>query len=73
MSKYALCIGINDYPGTGSDLAGCVNDAKDWSEALKNRGFTVSKLFDKQATGKGIRESIKSVIAKGKNGDTVVI
>ena len=22
--KTALCIGINDYPGTGSDLRGCV-------------------------------------------------
>jgi len=29
MTKKALCIGINDYPGTGSDLAGCVNDADD--------------------------------------------
>ena len=28
MTKRALCIGINDYPGTGSDLTGCVNDAR---------------------------------------------
>ncbi len=34
MAKNALCIGINDYPGTGSDLAGCVNDANDWAAAL---------------------------------------
>ncbi|WP_349769079.1 caspase family protein, partial [Zoogloea sp.] len=27
MSKKALCIGINDYPGTQNDLSGCVNDA----------------------------------------------
>jgi len=27
MGKHALCIGIDDYPGTDSDLAGCVNDA----------------------------------------------
>ena len=33
MAKRALCIGINDYPGTGSDLAGCVNDAHDWRPA----------------------------------------
>ena len=31
MAKHALCIGINDYPGTGSDLSGCVNDANDWA------------------------------------------
>jgi hypothetical protein len=29
MAKHALCIGINDYPGTKMDLDGCVNDAKD--------------------------------------------
>jgi hypothetical protein len=29
MAKNALCIGINDYPGTQSDLKGCVNDAND--------------------------------------------
>ena len=42
MDKRALCIGINDYPGTGSDLAGCVNDANDWAEALAGRGFEVA-------------------------------
>lgn len=25
MAEYALCIGINDYPGTGSDFSGCVD------------------------------------------------
>ena len=39
MTKRALCIGINDYPGTGSDLSGCVNDAKDWAGMLTGRGF----------------------------------
>jgi hypothetical protein len=29
MAKKVLCIGINDYPGTDSDLSGCVNDAND--------------------------------------------
>ena len=42
MTKRALCIGINDYPGTGSDLAGCVNDANDWGDALQGRGFEVT-------------------------------
>jgi hypothetical protein len=27
MAEYALCIGINDYPGTGSDFSGYVYDA----------------------------------------------
>jgi len=73
MAKRALCIGINDYPGTGSDLAGCVNDAKDWEALLQERGFTVTKLLDKKATGKAMRDAIGSAVADAVTGDTVVI
>ncbi len=73
MDKYALCIGINDYPGTGSDLAGCVNDANDWSKELARRGFAVDRLLDRKATGKGMRAAIAATIAKGGSGDVVVI
>lgn len=66
MAKLALCIGINDYPGTGSDLAGCVNDVQDWAAMLQKKEFVVSKLIDKQATGKSIRSSIESTIGKAK-------
>ena len=40
--KTALCIGINNYPGTQNDLNGCVNDANDWTAELKARGYTVT-------------------------------
>lgn len=73
MAKFGLCVGINDYPGTGSDLAGCVNDANDWAAALKDRGFAVETLFDRRATGKGIRASITAALGKAKSGDSVVI
>lgn len=73
MVKRALCIGINDYPGTGSDLAGCVNDTNDWATVLLKRGFTVDKLLDRKATGKAIRNAIKSTIADAKSGDMVVV
>ena len=73
MAKYGLCIGINDYPGTGSDLAGCVNDANDWGAALTARGFTVKKLLNSQATGKGMRDAMKAAVAQAKSGDLVVI
>jgi hypothetical protein len=73
MAKYALCIGINNYPGTGSDLSGCVNDANDWTAVLQRRGFVTSKMFDRQANGKNIRAAIASTIGKAKNGDLVVI
>ena len=35
MANRALCVGINDYPGSNMDLAGCVNDAKDWQALLE--------------------------------------
>jgi len=73
MKKRALCIGINDYPGTGSDLAGCVNDANDWAAVLSKRGFSVDKILDKQATGDAIRREIKAMITEAKRGDLVVV
>ena len=73
MVKRALCIGINDYPGTDSDLAGCVNDANDWANALEDRGFTVEKMLDKQAKGAAMRSAIRDIVARAKSGDCVVI
>jgi len=33
MSKRAVCVGINDYPGVENDLNGCVNDARAWERS----------------------------------------
>ncbi|MFM9768159.1 caspase family protein, partial [Streptomyces scabiei] len=63
MAKKALCIGINDYPGTGSDLAGCINDAHDWAAELGARGYEVAKLLDKQATRAAMIESIGTLVS----------
>ena len=62
MGKSALCIGINDYPGTDSDLAGCVNDAHDWSALLTARGFSVQPMFDAQATKAAMVEAIGGLV-----------
>ena len=54
MKKKAFCVGINDYPYDGSDLNGCVNDAKAWAQLLiEHFGFAstdVKTLFDSDAT-----------------------
>jgi hypothetical protein len=71
--KYALCIGINDYKGTGMDLSGCLNDADDWASVLRVRGFAVETLKDKQATRQGIIDGIKATLAQAKAGDSIVI
>jgi len=73
MAIKALCIGINDYPGTSNDLSGCVNDAKDWSHELTQRGFKVQQLVDKAATRAAMINSISSLIQTGNKGDTIVI
>jgi hypothetical protein len=71
--KLALCIGINNYPGTDSDLSGCVNDAHDWGAAFAERGFTVTKLLDSAAKGKAMREAIERLISAAGAGDQVVL
>ena len=73
MAMKAICIGINDYPGAGNDLNGCVNDANDWAAELGRRGFEVATLLDRHATGAAIRKSIKALVENGKRGDTIVV
>ncbi len=73
MTKKALCIGINDYPGTANDLAGCVNDARDWAAELTRRGFTLSSLIDAQATKAAMVAAITALIGAARSGDTLVI
>ena len=73
MSKQALCIGINDYPGTDGDLAGCVNDAQDWTALLEEKGFSVRNLFDAQATHAAMVQAIGDLVSDASADDTVVI
>lgn len=73
MNKYALCIGINDYPGTANDLSGCVNDANDWAQVFQAKGYTVKKLLNKAANGSAIRNAIASLVGKAVKGDRVLI
>ena len=76
MAKKALCVGINDYPGEGSDLNGCVNDARAWADLLiKNYSFpsgSVSLLLDAQATKAAIMDGLKKLLAGAKSGDVLV-
>lgn len=73
MAKKALCIGINDYPGTQNDLSGCVNDANDWAAELSGRGFAVAQLLDAQATKAAMVSAIGTLISEAAPGDVAVI
>jgi metacaspase-1 len=71
--KTALCIGINDYPGTGSDLRGCVNDARDWQAELERRGFQTTLMLDRQATKQAMASEMQRLLGDAKYGDVLVI
>jgi hypothetical protein len=75
VTKRALCIGIN-YPGTSSQLAGCVNDAKDWAVALRERGFgefNIQVLLDGQAARHAMLEAMGALVAETGPDDLAVI
>jgi hypothetical protein len=74
MAKKALCVGVNNYPGTRNDLQGCVNDARDWARLLSGTfGFRdVETLLDGQATRSRIKKKLGELISKGRAGDVLV-
>jgi len=72
--KRSLHIGINDYPGTANDLFGCVNDAMDWSKAMKDRGFDDQVvLLDDKATKKAMYGAIDKIVSDTGRDDIAVI
>ena len=71
--KRSLHIGINDYPGTNSDLSGCVNDANDWRETMEARGFKATSLFDGEATKGKMHEAISKIVGDTGRDDITVI
>jgi len=71
--KRSLHIGINDYPGTGSDLSGCVNDANDWRETMEARDFEATSLLDGEATKSNMLEAISKIVADTGRDDIAVI
>jgi hypothetical protein len=73
MARNALCIGINDYPGTDSDLSGCVNDARDWAATLHGRGFGVTSLVDGEATRAAMVSALTTLIGGAAAGDSLVL
>jgi metacaspase-1 len=76
MAKKAFCVGINDYPYDGSDLNGCVNDARAWAELLMSHydfpRADVKLITDAEATKTNTLAGIKNLLAGAKSGDVLV-
>lgn len=67
MSRRALVVGI-DYPGTYYELAGCVNDARQWADWLTRRGFRVELLTNADATHRTITETLTRLVRLSRSG-----
>jgi uncharacterized caspase-like protein len=72
MSRKALCVGINNYPGTANDLSGCVNDAKDWAATLKTRGYDVTLVLDDKATRANMVAELTKLVTSAAKDDVLV-
>jgi len=70
----ALCIGINNYPGSANDLKGCVNDAQGWKKLLIEKyNYTVDTLLDKNANIKNVKSKFKKMVKNAKENDSIVL
>jgi hypothetical protein len=76
MAKMAVCVGINDYPGSSNDLKGCINDAKAWAELLEDHfGFekdSITMLTNAKATKANVLEAVEKMVEAAVSGDIVV-
>jgi hypothetical protein len=72
---WAVIIGINDYPGTRSDLRSAVNDANDMEQALAAMGVPDQNrlvMRDGQATAAGIRQAVEWLVSRAGPDATAV-
>lgn len=77
-NKYALLIGISNYPQYSESDASWTrihgaNDVRLISPLLQERGFNVETLMDASATYKSIEKSIGKLIQSVQRGDVVYI
>lgn len=74
--KYAVFVGINDYPGTENDLNGAVNDAQNFKKLLTTKfrfpAANTTMLLDSAATRENIISQIRTYGALVGPGDILV-
>jgi len=74
--KYAIIVGISDYPGTLNDLQYCDDDAQDMYDALTTlygyKSSNIHLLLDMGASFAAIQGAINDTKSKAKADDEVV-
>lgn len=68
--KLALTIG-NNYPGTSSQLSGCVNDAEDWALLLSGLGYNCMTMTE--VTKDAFLAALSDLVAQTGWGDRLVL
>ena len=74
--RRALCIGINNYPGSSNDLRGCVNDCKVWATEILRGIFKYERptiLKDSKATILRVTKEMTRLVMSAKPGDCITI
>ena len=75
-AKYAIIVGISDYPGTANDLQYCDDDAQDMYNALTTlygyNSNNIHLLLNMDASFTAIRDAINDIKSKAVAGDEVV-
>lgn len=71
--RLSLHIGINDYPGSGSDLSGCINDALDTSSFAASHGYTPTLMLDGDATRANVLYTLRNLVATLGFGDRLAL
>lgn len=69
--KYAVCVGTN-YTGTPYELAGCINDVRDWSYLLAEQDYSVIPLEEQAASRANILEALATSVGALGWGDRLV-
>lgn len=75
MANYALCVGLNNYPGTANDLRGCLKDIDNFCKrAVSQFHFqaeNIRQCLDRNATKAGIMSRLVWLRSVAKLGDHI--
>jgi len=74
-TKTALLFGINNYPGSSSDLNGCINDITDVSNKISSLfpDFEIHTFFNEQVTVMKFINSLSTAIKSLKKDDILYV
>lgn len=73
MKKYAVIFGLN-YPGSGNDLNGCLNDAAFWQNYAQQKGFdSINVMLNNQCSKMAMVTAINDALNKSQPDDLVII